>query len=71
MGGWNYSFTLGWDMPLEDTASYDKSTGRYIVEVPIMTPLVGVVVNKETLSVILPEGATWVQVFSGTRLLII
>ena len=51
-------------MPLEDTTSYDKSTGRYIVEVPIMTPFVGAVVNKEVLSVILPEGATWVQVLS-------
>lgn len=61
MGGWNYSFTLGWDAPLEDSASYDKSTGRYIVEVPIMTPVPGAVVNEEVLTVILPEGATWVQ----------
>lgn len=58
LGGWNYSFTLGWDSPLEDSASYDKSTGRYIVEVPIMTPLAGAVVNEEVLTIILPEGAT-------------
>jgi oligosaccharyltransferase complex subunit alpha (ribophorin I) len=58
LGGWNYSFTLGWDTPLEDSASYDKSTGRYIVEVPIMTPILGAVVNDEELTVILPEGAT-------------
>jgi oligosaccharyltransferase complex subunit alpha (ribophorin I) len=58
LGGWNYSFTLGWDSPLEDSASYDKSTGRYIVEVPIMTPIPGAVVNEEVLAVILPEGAT-------------
>jgi oligosaccharyltransferase complex subunit alpha (ribophorin I) len=64
LGGWNYSFTLGWDMPLEDSASYDKSTGRYIVEVPIMTPVLGAVINEEVLAVILPEGATWVQFFS-------
>ena len=51
-------------MPLEDSASYDKSIGRYIVEVPIMTPLLGAVVNKEVLTVILPEGATWVQFLS-------
>ncbi|KAF8812442.1 oligosaccharyl transferase alpha subunit [Phlegmacium glaucopus] len=61
LGGWNYSFTLGWDSPLENSASYDKSTGRYIVEVPIMTPLVGAVVNEEVLNIILPEGATDVQ----------
>ena len=51
-------------MPLEDVASYDKSTGRFLVEVPIMTPFLGAVVNKEVLSVILPEGATWVQSLS-------
>jgi oligosaccharyltransferase complex subunit alpha (ribophorin I) len=45
-------------MPLEDSASYDKSTGRYIVEIPIMTPLLGAVVNEEVLAIILPEGAT-------------
>jgi oligosaccharyltransferase complex subunit alpha (ribophorin I) len=61
LGGWNYSFTLGWDSALEDSASYDKSTGRYIVEVPIMTPVPGAVVNEEVLTVILPEGATDVQ----------
>ncbi|KAF4619525.1 hypothetical protein D9613_005085 [Agrocybe pediades] len=61
LGGWNYSFTLGWDAPLADYASYDKSTGRYIVEVPIMTPILGAVVNDEELTVILPEGATDVQ----------
>ena len=64
MGGWNYSFTLGWDTPLEDTASYDKFTGRYIVEVPILTPIPGTVVNREVLSVIFPEGATSVQSLS-------
>jgi len=58
LGGWNYSFTLGWDTPLEDSASYDKTTGRYIVEVPIMTPILGAVVNEEELTVIFPEGAT-------------
>ncbi|KDR83748.1 hypothetical protein GALMADRAFT_236102 [Galerina marginata CBS 339.88] len=61
LGGWNYSFTLGWDASLEDSASYDKSTGRYIVEVPIMTPILGAVVNKEELTIILPEGATDIQ----------
>ena len=60
LGGWNYSFTLGWDAPLEDSASYDKSTGRYIVEVPIMTPILGAVVNEEWLKIVLPEGATYV-----------
>ncbi|KAG6817400.1 hypothetical protein H0H87_009044 [Tephrocybe sp. NHM501043] len=58
LGGWNYSFTLGWDAPLSDSAAYDKSTGKYIVEVPIMTGIPGAVVSSAKVSVILPEGAT-------------
>lgn len=58
LGGWNYTFTLGWDSPLADSASYDRKTGRYTVEIPIWTPIGGAVVNDEELSVILPEGAT-------------
>ncbi|KAF8897526.1 oligosaccharyl transferase alpha subunit [Infundibulicybe gibba] len=61
MGGWNYTFTLGWDSPLEDSASYDKSTGKYIVEVPIMTPIPGAIVNNAELTIILPEGASDIE----------
>ncbi|KAF8204968.1 oligosaccharyl transferase alpha subunit [Pholiota molesta] len=41
--------------------SYDKKTGRYIVEIPIMTPILGAVIDEEDLTIILPEGATDVQ----------
>ncbi|KAK0206551.1 oligosaccharyl transferase alpha subunit [Desarmillaria ectypa] len=58
MGGWNYSFTLGWDSPLENSASWDAAVGKHIVEIPIMTPIVGAVVNDAEVKVILPEGAT-------------
>ncbi|KAJ7638806.1 Ribophorin I [Roridomyces roridus] len=58
MGGWNYSFTLGWDAPLADSASWDKSTGKYIVEIPVLTPFPATVVNDAELKIILPEGAT-------------
>ncbi|KAI0775924.1 oligosaccharyl transferase alpha subunit [Trametes elegans] len=58
MGGWNYSFTLGWDSPLQDYAGYDKSTGKYIVGVPIMTVFRTAVVDEADISIILPEGAT-------------
>ncbi|KAF9534334.1 oligosaccharyl transferase alpha subunit [Crepidotus variabilis] len=62
LGGWNYTFTLGWDLPLGDVASYDKSAGKYTVEVPIMTPLLGAVVNNAELSVVLPEGASNIEI---------
>lgn len=58
LGGWNYSFTLGYDAPLADSTSYNKATGKYTVEVPIMTVITGAVVNEEQLTIVLPEGAT-------------
>jgi oligosaccharyltransferase complex subunit alpha (ribophorin I) len=58
MGGWNYSFTLGWDSPLSDSVTWDQKNGRYIVQVPIMTLIPGAVVNDAEVSIILPEGAT-------------
>lgn len=60
LGGWNYSFTLGWDAPLEHSTSYNKATGQYTVEIPIMTLIPDAVVGDAELQVILPEGATCV-----------
>ncbi|KAJ8472339.1 hypothetical protein ONZ45_g16685 [Pleurotus djamor] len=58
LGGWNYSFTLGWDSDLSDSAVYDSSSGKYIVKVPLMTLIPGCVVNEAEVTVVLPEGAT-------------
>ncbi|KAF8311164.1 oligosaccharyl transferase alpha subunit [Clavulina sp. PMI_390] len=58
MGGWNYTFTLGWDAPLEDSAKYDATTGEYIVAIPFFTPLPAAVVDDAEMKIILPEGAT-------------
>lgn len=58
MGGWNYSFTLGWDSPLADYAGYDAKSGKYIVGVPLMTLVTDTVVDEAEIKVILPEGAT-------------
>jgi len=58
LGGWNYSFTLGWDSPLEDYAGWDAKKGRYIVSVPIMSLFGGSVVEDAEVKVILPEAST-------------
>ncbi|KAH8118689.1 oligosaccharyl transferase alpha subunit [Phellopilus nigrolimitatus] len=63
MGGWNYSFTLGWDSPLRDWTAYDKRDGRYVVAVPIMTQFPDCVVEDAEVKVILPEGAIDVEVY--------
>ncbi|KAH9938268.1 oligosaccharyl transferase alpha subunit [Fomitopsis serialis] len=61
LGGWNYSFTLGWDSPLADYAGYDKSTGNYMIGVPLMTLIPGAVVDEAEIQIILPEGATYLR----------
>jgi oligosaccharyltransferase complex subunit alpha (ribophorin I) len=58
LGGWNYSFTLGWDADLADSARYDKQSGKYVLGVPIMTAVPGAVIDDAEVVVILPEGAT-------------
>jgi len=63
LGGWNYSFTLGWDSSLGDYAGWDAEKGRYIVSVPIMTPFGGTVIEDAEVKVILPEASTDVEVF--------
>lgn len=58
LGGWNYSFTLGWDSPLGDYAGWDAEKGRYIVGVPIMTLFGSSVIEDAEVKIILPEAST-------------
>ena len=58
VGGWNYSFTLGWDAPLSDYAGWDKENGRYLVGIPLQTVIPTAVVDEAEMKIILPEGAT-------------
>lgn len=66
MGGWNYSFTLGWDAPLDNSAGWDPVGQRYVLGVPIMTALPGSVVDDGEVLIVFPEGATYVLLFSGS-----
>ncbi|EMD40822.1 hypothetical protein CERSUDRAFT_111404 [Gelatoporia subvermispora B] len=63
MGGWNYSFTLGWDSPLRDYAGWDRQSGKHVVGIPVMTIINGAVVNDAEIKIILPEGATDIDFF--------
>ena len=64
VGGWNYNFTLGWDAPLRDSARWDAQRQRYIIGIPVLTAIPGAVFDDVEVSVILPEGATFVFVIS-------
>jgi len=57
MGGWNYSYTLGWDAPLADSVKYEAKTGQYVLGVPFMTPIPSAAVSEAEVKIILPEGA--------------
>lgn len=61
LGGWNYSYTIGFDTPLQDSVGYDAKNGVYMVGVPVMTNIAGTVVNDAEVKIILPEGATYVE----------
>ncbi|KAF8524598.1 oligosaccharyl transferase alpha subunit [Hysterangium stoloniferum] len=63
VGGWSYNFTLGWDAPLGDSVKYDAKRDRYVLGVPFWTPIPGASVDEAEVTVILPEGATDVEVF--------
>ncbi|OCF76992.1 oligosaccharyltransferase complex subunit alpha (ribophorin I) [Kwoniella mangroviensis CBS 8886] len=64
LGGWNYSFTVGYDIPLGDVLKTDNEKNRKVLAVPFLTGLKDVVVDNAELKVILPEGASDVQVYT-------
>jgi oligosaccharyltransferase complex subunit alpha (ribophorin I) len=64
LGGWNYSYTIGFDTPLQDSVGYDVKNGKYVVGVPVMTNIPGTVINDAEVKIILPEGATNVEFVS-------
>ncbi|KAG1754033.1 Ribophorin I [Suillus paluster] len=64
LGGWNYSCTIGFDTPLQDSVGYDAKNGIYIVGIPVMTHIPSAVVDDAEVKVILPEGATNVEFIS-------
>ncbi|OXG13757.1 oligosaccharyltransferase complex subunit alpha (ribophorin I) [Cryptococcus neoformans Tu259-1] len=64
LGGWNYSFVVGYDMPLEDVLKSDQANGKNVLAVPFMTGIKDVVVDDVELKIILPEGAKDVEVYT-------
>ncbi|KAG8830547.1 dolichyl-diphosphooligosaccharide--protein glycosyltransferase subunit 1 [Serendipita sp. 399] len=63
LGGWNYTYTLGWDAPLGDSVKYDAKEGKYVIGVPFMTPIPGASVDNATFTIVFPEGAENTLVF--------
>ncbi|CDS01529.1 related to Dolichyl-diphosphooligosaccharide--protein glycosyltransferase 67 kDa subunit precursor [Sporisorium scitamineum] len=64
LGGWNYTFSIGYTLPLSQGGWTKQLFGSddYVTAVPLFTPLKDVAVNELTTTIVLPEGATRVQV---------
>jgi len=55
LGGWNYSFVIGYDVPLSDMLKNDG--GRKVLSVPFLTGYKDMAVQDVELKIVLPEGA--------------
>ncbi|GAA5953777.1 hypothetical protein JCM3765_006963 [Sporobolomyces pararoseus] len=68
LGGWNFSFTIGYDLPLQDWLKVRKDgkegQPKYIAAVPFLTPIKDIAVDKVKLEIRLPEGARNVRAIS-------
>ena len=56
LGGWNYSFVIGYDVPLEDALKSDKA-GKKVLSVPFLTGYKDLAADTVELKIVLPEGA--------------
>ena len=64
LGGWNYTFSIGYKYSLGDVLRYDNIRRRYTLAVPFLTPLKGVATDRVELDIILPEGARSVSLLA-------
>ncbi|KAJ1914855.1 dolichyl-diphosphooligosaccharide--protein glycosyltransferase subunit 1, partial [Mycoemilia scoparia] len=62
VGGWNYTWWHGYDMPLDSVLKYNSQDGRYNLKVKFYEGMVDTSVDKFELQVVLPEGAIDIQV---------
>jgi oligosaccharyltransferase complex subunit alpha (ribophorin I) len=59
LGGWNYSFVIGYDVPLSDMLKTDG--GRKVLSVPFLTGYKDLAAEEVELKIVLPEGARYVS----------
>lgn len=59
LGGWNYTFSVGWNLPLGD-GGWGKKIGseKYSLATPFLTPVTDLAVDHVRTKIVLPEGAT-------------
>jgi len=62
MGGWNYTFSIGYQQPLDDVLKYDAKQGIYKLAIPFLTSIKGAAFDDVEVKIVLPEGASDVSV---------
>ncbi|KAK9895875.1 Ribophorin I [Cystobasidium minutum MCA 4210] len=62
LGGWNYSFSMGYKQPLGDVLRFDKTKGEYKLAIPFLTELKNAAFDDVTVKFVLPEGAHDIKV---------
>ncbi|CBQ69632.1 related to Dolichyl-diphosphooligosaccharide--protein glycosyltransferase 67 kDa subunit precursor [Sporisorium reilianum SRZ2] len=63
LGGWNYSFSIGYTLPLSAGGWTKRLLGSddYVTAIPLFTPLKDVALDEVATTIVLPEGAARVQ----------
>ncbi|KAI8929936.1 Ribophorin I-domain-containing protein [Entophlyctis helioformis] len=64
-GGWKYTWFHGYNVPSESFLKRDTSSGRYVLQVPFKASISDLTVEQAIFRVVLPEGASDVQVDSS------
>lgn len=67
LGGWNYTFTVGYDAPLGDFVRR-KPDGSYLLSVPFLTAIRDVAFDDVSMRIRLPESARYVRPRLRTKL---
>lgn len=62
-GGWNYNFTVGWSLDLDNYVR-DVGDDQYLLKVPFVEGPADIYYDEIDFRVVLPEGATDIQVLS-------
>ncbi|KAI9205279.1 Ribophorin I [Polychytrium aggregatum] len=63
-GGWKYTWHHTFDVPLDQFVKKDAHRDRYILQVPILGSIPNVTVDHGHFKIILPEGASFVEILS-------
>ncbi|KAJ3128535.1 proteasome regulatory particle base subunit [Nowakowskiella sp. JEL0407] len=67
-GGWQYTWFHGYYVPLNEYLKYDRKEGKYVLQVPFASGLPDFPIHKAVVRIVLPEGASDVNVVSPFKM---